>query len=62
MRDTFLRILTDNEKNIFYKLMFDDEESGYRSKIILFKDSGYTVPEIRRATNHHDRSIRKWIH
>ena len=63
MRDTYLRILTDNEKNILYQLMVeDDEESGYRAKIILLKDSGYTVPDIRRATNHHDRSIRKWIH
>lgn len=64
MRDTYLRILTDNEKNMLYQLMVDDddEESVYRAKIILLKDSGYTVPEIRRATNHHDRSIRKWIH
>ena len=28
-------------------------ESGYRAKIILLKDEGYTVPEIRMATNHH---------
>ncbi len=53
------------KKNMLYQLMVDDdddEESVYRAKIILLKDSGYTVPEIRRATNHHDRSIRKWIH
>ncbi len=63
MRDTFLRILTDNEKNILYQLMVDDDnESSYRAKIILLKDEGRTVPEIRKATNHHDRSIRKWIH
>ena len=31
-------------------------------KIILLKDKGYTVPEIRKATNHHDINIRKWIH
>ncbi len=62
MRDTYLRILTNNEKNILYQLMIDNEESGYRAKIILLKDDGYTVPEIRRATNRHDRSIRKWIH
>ena len=24
--------------------------------------NGYTVPKIRRATNHHDSNIRKWIH
>ena len=40
----------------------DDKESGYRAKIILLKDEGYTVPEIRKATNHHDINIRKWIH
>ncbi len=33
----------------------DDNESGYRAKIPLLKDEGYTVPEIRMmATNHHD--------
>jgi transposase len=43
--------------------MVDDKEDGYRAKIILLKDKGYTVPEIRRmATNHHDSNIRKWIH
>lgn len=62
MRDTFLRILTDKEKGILYQLMLDDKESGYRAKIILLKADGYTVPEIRRATNHHDSNIRKWIH
>lgn len=34
------------------------------NKIILLKDDdGYTVPEIRKITNHHDdNNIRKWIH
>ena len=41
----------------------DDPESGYRARIILLKDDGYTVPEIRKITNHHhDNNIRKWIH
>jgi transposase len=62
MRDTFLRLLTDEEKNILYGIMLEDKESGYRAKIILLKDDGYTVPEIRKATNHHDSNIRKWIH
>jgi transposase len=61
MRDTFLRILTDDEKNLLH-LMLEDEESGYRAKIILLKDEGYTVPQIRMMTNHHDHNIRKWIH
>jgi transposase len=61
MRDTLLRMLTDNEKNLLH-LMLEDAESGYRAKIILLKDEGYTVPEIRRVINHHDNNIRKWIH
>src|SRR3954470_8424090 len=61
MRDTFLiRMLTDNEKNILH-LMLEDKDSGYRAKIILLKDEGYTVPQIRKITNHHDNNIRKWI-
>jgi len=52
MRDTFLRILTDDEKNLLH-LMLEDEESGYRAKIILLKDEGYIVPQIRMMTNHH---------
>ena len=63
MRDTYLRLITDDERNMLYEMMQDeDDESGYRAKIILFKDEGYTVPEIRRMTNHHDINIRKWIH
>jgi transposase len=63
MRDTFLiKMLTDKEKDILYQLMLYDKETGYRAKIILLKADGYTVPEIRRATNHHDVNIRKWIH
>ncbi len=54
MRDTYLRLITDDERNMLYEMMQDgDDESGYRAKIILFKDDGYTVPEIRRMTNHH---------
>ncbi len=49
MRDTFLRMLTGDEKNILH-LMLEDEESEYRAKIILFKDEGYTVPQIRKMT------------
>jgi hypothetical protein len=59
MRNTSLRMLTDEERNILYDMMVDDKEDGYRAKIILLKDKGYTVPEIRRATNHHDSNIRK---
>ena len=62
MRDTFLRLLTNNEKNRLHDSILEDRESGYRAKIILLKDDGYTVPEIRKATNHHDSNIRKWIH
>lgn len=45
-------MLTDEERNILYDMMVDDKEDGYRAKIILLKYEGYTVPEIRRATNH----------
>ena len=63
MRDTFLRSLSDDERTKLYNMMQDDDtESKYRAKIILLKDEGYTVPEIRMATNHHDINIRKWIH
>lgn len=60
MRDTILRPITEDERNILYGMI--DDESGYRAKIILFRDDNYTVPEIRIATNHHDVNIRKWIH
>jgi transposase len=43
-------------------MLDEDTETGYRAKIILLKDEGNTVPEIRKATNHHDSNIRKWIH
>jgi transposase len=63
MRNTSLiRMLTDEERDILYDMMDEDKEAGYRAKIILLKNDGYTVPEIRRATNHHDSNIRKWIH
>ena len=42
-------MLTDDEKNLLH-LMLEDEESGYRAKIILLKDKGYTVPQIRMMT------------
>ena len=61
MRDTFLRTLADDEKNILH-IMLEEIEAGYRAKIILLKDEGYTVPQIRKITNHHDHNIRKWIH
>ncbi len=42
--------------------MLEDTKSGYRAKIILLKDERYTVPQIRKITNHHDLNIRKWVH
>jgi len=55
MRDTFLKSITaDDQRNILYDMIEHyDEESSYRAKIILLKDEGYIVPEIRMATNHH---------
>jgi hypothetical protein len=57
MRDTFLSMLSEDEKNILH-LMLEDKGSGYRAKIILLKDEGYKVPQIRKITNHHDNNIR----
>jgi transposase len=55
-------MLTIDERNYLHLMLDEDTEAGYRAKIILLKNDGYTVPEIRRATNHHDSNIRKWIH
>ena len=54
-------MLTIDEKNLLH-IMLGHAESGYRAKIILLKDEGYLVQQIRKITNHHDHSIRKWIH
>jgi len=62
MRDTNQRAITANEKDELHWLLEYDPDAGYRAKIILLKDSGYNVPQIRRITNHHDNNIRKWIH
>jgi transposase len=63
MRDTFLRSITNDERKTLYDMIeWNDKESNYRAKIILLRDNGYTVAEIRMATNHHDVNIRKWIH
>jgi len=57
-----LREISTQEINDLHWLLDNDPESGYRARIILLKNEGYTVPEIRRITNHHDNNIRKWIH
>src|SRR5207244_9926519 len=67
MRTNYLRDITEEEKNRLYAMIDYDSSSkgaGYRAKIILLRNEGYTVPpEIRRKTNHHhDNNIRKWIH
>ncbi|MDQ6723544.1 MAG: hypothetical protein M3Z01_04685 [Thermoproteota archaeon] len=51
MSDTFLRMLTNDEKNLLHLMMLEDIEAGYRAKIILpLKDEGYAVPQIRKIT------------
>lgn len=62
MRNTFLRMLSDDKRHVFYDMVDVDKEVGYRAKVKLLKEAGYTVPEIRMASNHHDTNIRKWIH
>ena len=61
MWNIYLREISTAEMNDLHWLLYNDAESCYRAKIILFRDEGYTVPEIRRITNHHDNNIRKWI-
>ena len=62
MRYTYLRDITMKERDDLHWLLEYDLDAGYRAKIVLLKDDGYDVPEIRRITNHHDNNIRKWIH
>jgi len=57
-----LREISTEEINDLHWLLDNDAESGYRARMILLRNEGYTVPEIRRITNHHDNNIRKWIH
>lgn len=59
MQPTYLRDVTEDEKNNLYDIMDNDTDSDYRAQIIR---EGYTVGGIRRQTNHHDNNIRKWIH
>ncbi len=61
MWNIYLREISTEEMNDLYWLLDNDSEAGYRARIILLRD-GYTVPEIRRITNHHDNNTRKWIH
>jgi transposase-like protein len=61
MQPTYLRDITEDEKNSLYEIMDNDAEADYRAEIILLSED-YTVAEIRRQTNHHDNDIRKWIH
>jgi len=58
----YLREISTEEMNDLHWLLDNDAESGYRARMILLRNEGYTVPEIRRITNHHDNNIRKWIH
>jgi transposase len=62
MWNIYLREISTEEMNDLHWLLDNDAESGYRARMILLRDEGYTVPEIRKITNHHDNNIRKWIH
>lgn len=57
----FVRELTEKEVQELH-LLLEDDDIGYRAKIILLSNDGYAAPEIREMTNHHDINIRKWIH
>ena len=62
--DTFFRSITDDQRNILYDMIESRmmKNPVIVTKIILLKDEGYPISEIRMATNHHDVNIRKWIH
>jgi hypothetical protein len=52
IRDNFSRLITNNERNFLYDITEeDDNEYSYHAKIILLKDEGRNVPEIRKAIN-----------
>jgi hypothetical protein len=57
-----IREISTEKMNDLHWLLDKDAELGYRARMVLLRDEGYTVPEIRRITNHHDNNIRKWIH
>ena len=49
MRPTYLRDITKEEKDRLYAMIDDDSEgTGYRAKIILLRNEGYTFPDIRK--------------
>ncbi len=50
MWNIYLREISTEEMNDLHWLLDNDVESGYRAKMILLRDEGYTVPEIRRIT------------
>ncbi len=54
-------LITIDEKNIL-NLRLEDTKAEYRAKIIMLKEEGYTVLQIRKTTNHCDYNVRKWIH
>jgi hypothetical protein len=43
MRDTFLRLLTSDERDHLHLRLDKDTEAEDRAKIILLKDKGYTA-------------------
>ena len=49
--DTFLRMIIEDQRNMLNDIIQNEtNESGYRAKIVLLNDEGYTVPEITRET------------
>jgi DNA modification methylase len=54
-------MLTGDEKNEL-NIVLEDKEFGYKAKVILLKDDGYTVQQKRMMTNHHDNNTRNWMH
>jgi hypothetical protein len=51
VRYTYIRNISDDEKEELHGILDSNCGIKYRAKIILLAEDGYTVPEIRQMTN-----------
>jgi hypothetical protein len=57
-----LRETSTEEINDFHWLLDNDPELGYGVRMILLRDEGYTVPEIRKKLRIIMTITLEWIH
>jgi hypothetical protein len=43
MRNTFLRKLTDDERNVLYIMMDDDKAAGYTVEWTMYLETGFCI-------------------